>query len=202
MTALEKTGGYTSGSAHWNYCAFVPLPANNQYGNADTFAYVSHNVSGGSNYSASALPMSDDAVILDDTSNLGANSTSHFNGSVTYTQESDIKCPSNANRTTSFISTVICDASNTADGNAKIISVDSTSDACSLKVTVSHAAGCPVTDFSSISDFIMASKWILAVIFILSGPIIGMLGKRWFPWVVAIMSGVVITIIFLLGFTV
>jgi hypothetical protein len=57
-------------------------------------------------------------------------------------------------------------------------------------------------DLSSIKDFITASKWILAIIFILTGPIIGMVGQRWFPWVVAIMAGFITSLVLLLVFTV
>jgi hypothetical protein len=69
-------------------------------------------------------------------------------------------------------------------------------------VSIASAAGCPVVDLSGIKDFIIASKWILAIIFILCGPVIGMVGKRFFPWVVSIMAGCFATAALLLTFTV
>jgi len=57
-------------------------------------------------------------------------------------------------------------------------------------------------DLSSISTFIIAAKWIIAILFILTGPIIGMMGKRWFPWMVACMGGVCSTLAFLMVYTV
>lgn len=55
---------------------------------------------------------------------------------------------------------------------------------------MAHAAGCPTVDASGFAKFIEDYPWVLGTIFILCGPIIGMLGKRWFPWVISSLVAV------------
>jgi len=102
---------------------------------------------------------------------------------------SSVDCPSRNATKTSFSSKIICNANITAQGEAKIDTADYTTDPCELKVVVEHNAGCPAIDLSPVKGFIEACKWIIGITFIIVGPVIGMLGKRWFPWVVAIFAG-------------
>lgn len=44
--------------------------------------------------------------------------------------------------------------------------------------------------------------WVLGTIFILLGPIVGLLGKRWFPWVVASLAAIMTCCGLLVLFTV
>merc|ERR1712166_530643 len=133
---------------------------------------------------------------------MAANVTAGTLARITYTQESNVTCIANANRTNSFVSTVVCDSTVIGNGTAQISSAFYNPSTCEMFVTVSHNAGCPKMDLSSISTFIIAAKWIIAILFILTGPIIGMMGKRWFPWMVACMGGVCSTLAFLMVCTV
>jgi len=71
-----------------------------------------------------------------------------------------------------------------------------------MNVVVEHAAGCSMIDLSGVHSFLLACKWVVGIIFIVSGPIIGMFGKRWFPWVVASGAAFLGFLCFLLFFTV
>lgn len=84
----------------------------------------------------------------------------------------------------------------------KVTKVDYTTNPCELSVTVEHSAACPMIDLSGVATFLTAAKWVVGIIFVLSGPFIGMFGKRWFPWVVAIGAAFIGFLCFLIFFTV
>jgi len=107
---------------------------------------------------------------------------------VSWLQTSDVRCPSNPLNKTHFEASVKCNSTITGQGAGKINSAKVVDNGCGLKVEVEHNAGCPVVDFSAVKGFIQACKWIIGITFIIVGPIIGMVGKRWFPWVVAIFA--------------
>jgi hypothetical protein len=159
----KENGNYVSGHNVWNYCAYVSINANNSASNLDTFAYVLED-------NGHILTMTDDTFITTDATSFLYGATNAT--AVSYEMSADTKC---ANGTTGFESTVVCDASNTAQGSGKIVSA-SYSD-CTLKVVVSHASGCPLIDLSGISTFLAAAKWVVGICFIISGPFIGMFGK-------------------------
>lgn len=58
-----------------------------------------------------------------------------------------------------------------------------------MKVTVSHNAGCPALDLSGIKTFIVTCRYVLGSLFVIFGPIFGMFGRRFFPWLVAVVAG-------------
>lgn len=69
-------------------------------------------------------------------------------------------------------------------------------------MTVAHAAGCSTIDASGFTKFLTDYPWVMGAIFILFGPIIGMVGKRFFPWIVAILASVLVLLGFLILFSV
>jgi hypothetical protein len=50
---------------------------------------------------------------------------------------------------------------------------------------VAHAAGCPVSQVLNFSQFVHNYPWMVGIIMILGGPIVGLYGRRFFPWVIA-----------------
>jgi hypothetical protein len=188
LSALSNTAGdYYQGEATWNYCKFANIPSNS-YGVEDTYAFLTQ--------STGILPMAGDSLTFDD---VWQNKTAN---SVSFEQESETICPNTTDTFTKFTSTIVCDPSITTQGGAVISSVDTTSDPCNLKVTVAHAAGCAEIDASGFAAFIEDYPWVLGTIFVIIGPIIGMVGKRWFPWVVASLAALVTACGLLMVFTV
>lgn len=121
--------------------------------------------------------------------------------SVSFAQDSNIKC-STGNGTNSFVATINCNPNITGQGAAIINKVDYTTNPCELQVEMTHAAGCPSVDLWDVHKFIIACKWIIGFTFIICGPIIGMVGKRMFPWIVAIGAAFVCWAIFCILFLV
>jgi len=61
-TLTKNVTDYNRGDANWNYCKFAKLPAGNQYGVNDTFAYLRPVLNGLS----TALPMTGADIVFDD----------------------------------------------------------------------------------------------------------------------------------------
>ena len=62
--------------------------------------------------------------------------------------DSSVDCPV-GNGKTKFTLTAVCDKSITGQGQAKINSVDYTSDPCNLQVEMSHEAACPTANLDA-----------------------------------------------------
>lgn len=65
-----------------------------------------------------------------------------------------------------------------------------------------HSAGCPEIDASGMVAFMHNYPWVLGIIFVLVGPVIGMAGTRILPWMIAILAGLFTCCGLLLVFTV
>lgn len=65
-----------------------------------------------------------------------------------------------------------------------------------------HAAGCPEIDASGMVAFMHNYPWVVGIIFVLAGPVIGMRGRRMFPWMVAVCAAIITFLGLLLCFTV
>jgi hypothetical protein len=89
---------------------------------------------------------------------------------------------------------ITCDTATTSLAAAAI---DDT-DPCNPTISFAHAAGCPVASLSSIIAFLSEHPWIFAIFFIIAGPIINFFGRKFVPWVIAIISGFAAFLIILL----
>lgn len=72
-------------------------------------------------------------------------------------------------------------------------------------ILASHSAGCPAGQVMNFSSFMTKYPWALGLIMILLGPVVGLFGRRFFPWVISgivamtlLLAGLIITSI--LGF--
>ena len=84
---------------------------------------------------------------------------------------------------------VMCDASVTGVGEAEVVSAD-LSDKCAPVVTVKHAAGCHSLTADPIIRWLSSNPWLLAIFFLIVGPICAFMGKRWFPYVVGTIGAI------------
>lgn len=99
-----------------------------------------------------------------------------------FTQDSDTPCGTS---TFSITHKIFCDEALTT---APQWTVTQDSE-CSYLVTTSHSAGCPVieTDIETYKNFFKENQWLLGVIYLVAGPLIGLLGAEMFPWIMAIL---------------
>ena len=74
-----------------------------------------------------------------------------------------------------------------AQGEATIVSVD-TSDQCNPVVTVEHDAGCPIATGNELTIWLDNNPWVLAIFLLIVGPIVAILGKKWFPTIAGIIA--------------
>lgn len=80
-----------------------------------------------------------------------------------------------------FVSNIECDEKNTGQGQAKIINVTYVTNECTLLVKMSHAAGCPKFSTYGFNQFLIEYPWILGILYLMLGPIMGLYGKKLFP---------------------
>ena len=107
---------------------------------------------------------------------------------ISVTWDSEEPCPSEQGATTSFTAIVECDKLQSSAGEAIIKNVDR-SDECNPVVTVSHSAGCPIQTASDMTIWLSDNPWVYAVLLLVVGPVIALFGKKWFPYVAGITSG-------------
>ena len=115
---MKPGDNYSQDNSQWNFCTFANSN-NGKYDISDTFAFLTRT---GSSWT---LPMTNYDQNYDSAINQEGG-----NG-VTIVQKSDTKCAIN-NDKTSFKATIQCDWSIKAQGEAKIVSVDSKSSPCQL----------------------------------------------------------------------
>lgn len=184
---------------HWNFCAFANIPTPNNYNVNDTFAYVLDTASTSSQW---AKPMTNDDLVLDEITTEAANTTGNTASSVSIVKDSDTPCSLDNSTMNSFEATIRCNKDITGQGAGKIVSAQLSSNGCKMEVVVEHSSGCPVINLQEVHKFLIAAKWVVGIIFIVTGPIIGMVGKRWFPWVVASGAAFLAFLCFLIFFLV
>lgn len=66
--------------------------------------------------------------------------------------------------------------------------------ACKTGITVSHRSGCPVYSARGYVGFITNNPWIMGTIFVIGGFVLGLWGRKFFPYMVAATGAI-------LGFT-
>ena len=94
---------------------------------------------------------------------------------------------------------VTCDPSITDAPALKKENLDTT-DKCSPKLTFPHKTGCPVFEATSIVRFLAENPWALGTILIILGAIVTFYGGKFFPIVLAgITGGVTFFIVLLLA---
>jgi hypothetical protein len=193
ITGMQSTTDYRNSSsgtmATWNYCQYASIPQNS-HNVTKAFAFLTNMAS------TEVTPMTDGDVTLDDTEQ------NTEDKSVTIVQTSNVACAARPNETTKFVTTIVCDKEITAKGGAQLVSADWTSDPCTLKVTMKHDAGCPEIDASGMVAFMHNYPWVLGIVFVICGPVIGMRGRRMFPWMVASLAACITLFGLLLVFTV
>jgi hypothetical protein len=72
------------------------------------------------------------------------------------------------------------------------------SDTCSPKLTFTHKSGCPVFEATSIVRYLSNNPWVLGLILIAFGVIVTPFGGKFFPWVLAFITGGVTFLVVLL----
>ena len=66
-------------------------------------------------------------------------------------------------------------------------------------VTVKHAAGCHTFTADPIIRWLSDNPWVLAIFLLIVGPIVAIFGKRWFPYVIATISSLLVVSIIVFG---
>lgn len=126
----------------------------------------------------------------DDQTRYTKEAETNSNGDVaglTVTWGSDEPCANGG--TNSFTAKIMCEPMQTATTNDIIQSVDTT-DSCNPTVTINSAVGCPVDTGSELDRWLDSNPLVLAVFMLIVGPVIAFLGKKWFPYVAAIVAGI------------
>lgn len=76
--------------------------------------------------------------------------------------------------------------------------LDVTTDTCSPKLTFAHKVGCPVFEATSIVRFLANNPWALGLILIAFGVVVTFFGGKFFPYVLATITGGVVFLVVLL----
>jgi len=83
---------------------------------------------------------------------------------------------------------IFCNKNITAQPTNNDMKVD-TRDPCNPVIRFTHAAGCPVISANAWIDYINNHPWIAAIFLIAFGTIFNFWGRKWFPYVIAIIGG-------------
>jgi len=91
---------------------------------------------------------------------------------------------------------IACDKNATSPTNYKV----NVSNACNVVVSFNHTTGCPSVDMTKYYSFLTDNPWVIAILFIVFGPILNFFGNKFIPWVIAIVSGVAAFILLIVIF--
>ena len=167
----KASGAYSQGGLTWNFCQYL---SGKEY-----FAAQGTQGLTGSDY----IPAESDTVKEGD----------NIVG-VSITRKSDDVCRTDSDGKTTeyqFTTIVKCDAAVTGAGNGVIQSVD-TSDSCHPVVTMAHSDGCYEYTANSLIRWLSENPTVLGLVFLLVGPVIAMMGKRWFPYIAASIGAITV----------
>lgn len=167
----KASGAYSQGGLTWNFCQYL---SGKEY-----FAAQGSQGLTGSDY----IPHETDTVKEGD----------NIVG-VSITRKSEDVCRTDSDGKTveyQFTTIVKCDEAVTGAGNGVIQSVD-TSDSCHPVVTMAHSDGCYEYTANSLIRWLSENPTVLGVVFLLVGPIIAMMGKRWFPYIAASIGAITV----------
>jgi hypothetical protein len=81
-----------------------------------------------------------------------------------------------------------CDSTATAVLDAATVVVNDT-DKCNPTLSFTSAVGCPDASLDTISIFIEKYPWVIAIFLLIVGPVICFFGRRFIPWVIAVIGG-------------
>ena len=98
-------------------------------------------------------------------------------------------CATNSSRNYTVKYEITCDASATAVPTLNQQNLDLLTDTCSPKLTFAHSTGCPVFAATSIVRFFAENPWLLGILLIIFGSIVTFYGGKYFPWVLATVTG-------------
>lgn len=108
------------------------------------------------------------------------------------------QCAADTTRTYSVKYEITCDASITGKPEFNQQNLDLTTDLCSPKLTFAHKTGCPVFEATSIVRYLSENPWLLGIILLIFGGIVTFYGGKFFPWVLASITGGVTFLVILL----
>ena len=100
----------------------------------------------------------------------------------------------------SMIINLKCNAEGSKEETLNILSVDA-NQICSPVITVSHKNACPVFSATTFSRFFIERPYILGPIAIIFGLVVSLAGRKFFPWTIGIIGGVLGASITLLLFS-
>lgn len=81
--------------------------------------------------------------------------------------------------------------------DASTATVDDT-DLCNPVIVFSHASGCADASLDTISIFLEKYPWVIAIFMICAGLPVCFFGKRFIPWVIGIIGGIVAFLVVLM----
>jgi len=99
-------------------------------------------------------------------------------------------CGVHHNESSTITFEVLCNETITAQPT-KFTVTDHLLDWCSPVITFTHSAGCPTADLDTVAIFLEKYPWVLAIFLLIVGPVITFFGKRFIPYVIATIGGIV-----------
>ena len=90
-----------------------------------------------------------------------------------------------------------CDSDGNVDAPLNITSTKN-DDACNPVVNATHNGACPLFSASEVTRFLLQKPYILSPILIIFGLMVTFLGRKFFPWTIAIVGcalGVLVTLL-------
>jgi len=179
---IVGSGQYAS---FFNFCLYTTNPCNNTEGEA--YAYQQY-LDG--SYRCSLLSNSAYEPSKVDTISSTTNTTE--NRHIRFTQSGG-QC---GNGSSSITFEITCNPAIKTTPNS--FSADfnlNDTDSCNPIVTFAHSAGCPVASMNSFAAFLQENPWIFAIFLVFFGAFCTLWGRKFIPWIVAIVGGIVTFIV-------
>ena len=86
-----------------------------------------------------------------------------------------------------MVTKIMCDDGVT--GAPDFVSLDISGDGCTYTVELKHEDGCPALgiDLQGYISWLEENEWFLGIMYLIVGPLLGLFGVQWFPYVTAIL---------------
>jgi hypothetical protein len=170
---------------NFNFCAYANNPCIGDDTDADDSFGFRKEKTGGV-FGSQCVALSDSSLIPDKVISIPDNHETNTARHIFFTLEGGEECDNKAKSSISF--EIFCDKF--ATGRPQSFSLNE-SDKCNPIITFTHASGCPYASLNSFAAFIASNPWVIALFFIVIGPVIAFKGRKFFPWVVGTVSGLV-----------
>jgi hypothetical protein len=102
------------------------------------------------------------------------------------------QCGTNHDQSSSITFEILCNENITAQPTRFNVS---DADYCNPVISFTHKAGCPEANLDTISIFFEKYPWVIAIFLLIVGPVITFFGRRFVPYVIAIIGGLVSSVI-------